>query len=151
TENRGFDLKADTLGTGQMAHDRVKAIAGARERIDDTDATGTGDRRNDRGDVIADLVPERVFDGFKARAGEDAHTALIPFLRRHPVEMNVIRVVEAVTSVLFDLPQFDALMSLFRTEQEVAVVPRSHVHNTPLPLLINLLTPMNKFVVRRMG
>jgi len=90
-----------------MAHDRVKAVARARERIDYANVTATGCWRDDLGDVTADLVTKGVFDSFKACAGQDAYTAPVPGLRSHPVEMNVIGIVEAVPSVLFDLPQLE--------------------------------------------
>lgn len=49
-----------------MAHDRVKAVARARERIDYANVTATGCWRDDLGDVTADLVTKGVFDSFKA-------------------------------------------------------------------------------------
>jgi hypothetical protein len=87
-----------------MAYHRVKAIAGACERIDDSNGTATGHWRDDLGDVTANLVTKGVFDSFEACAGEDAHTTLVPILWSHPIEMNVIGVVEAVASILFDPP-----------------------------------------------
>jgi hypothetical protein len=35
---------------------------------------------------------------------QNADTAFIPLLRRHTVEMNVVGVIEAVTSIFLDFP-----------------------------------------------
>src|SRR6516164_1092414 len=110
-----------------MTQDRIKAVARARKRIDDSNGTATSHRCHHIGNVAADLVAKRVFDSFKARACEDAHTALVPVLWSHPIEMNVIGVAKAIASVLFDFPELNELVSLFRTEQEVAVVLSVHI------------------------
>jgi hypothetical protein len=53
---------------------------------------------------MPDLIPERVFDGLQTCTRQNADTAFIPLLRRHAVEMNVVGVIEAVTSILLDFP-----------------------------------------------
>src|SRR5262249_54201698 len=59
---------------------------------------------DDLGNVMPDLIPERVFDGLQTSTRQNADTAFIPLLRRHTVEMNVVGVIEAVTSILLDFP-----------------------------------------------
>jgi hypothetical protein len=53
---------------------------------------------------MPDLIPERVFDGLQTSTRQNADTAFIPLLRRHTVEMNVVGVIKAVTSILLDFP-----------------------------------------------
>ena len=110
-----------------MTQDTIQAVTRACKRIDDPNGTATGHWRHGIGDVTADLIAKRVFDSFKARACEDAHTALVPILWSQPIEMNVIGVVKTVASLLFDFPELNELVSLFQTKQEVAVVLSVHI------------------------
>jgi hypothetical protein len=51
-----------------MAQNRIEAVAGACERIDDADRAVAGRTRDDLGDITPDLVSERVFNGLKTCA-----------------------------------------------------------------------------------
>src|SRR5262245_53178256 len=121
-ENDGLELKTDTLGTGQVPQDRVQAVARACERVDHSNGTIARRRRYDLGNVTSDLVSKRVFDGFETGAGQNSDAALVPRLWWHAVEMDVVRVVEAITPVFLHLPQLDQLIALLRAEQEVAII-----------------------------
>lgn len=48
----------------------------------------------------------------------------MPLRRRHAVEGDRARITKAIAPKLLDLPQFDYLVSLGGTQQEVAVVMR---------------------------
>jgi hypothetical protein len=63
-----------------------------------------GSTFDDLCDITSDLVAEGVFNGFETCARQNTHAARIPLLRRHPIEMDVVRVVEAVPPVLLNLP-----------------------------------------------
>jgi hypothetical protein len=87
-----------------MPQDRVEAVTRTRERIDYANGTVAARPSDDLGNVMPDLIPERVFDGLQTSTRQNADTAFIPLLRRHTVEMNVVGVIEAVTSILLDFP-----------------------------------------------
>ena len=87
-----------------MPQDRVEAVARARERVDHSNGTIAHRRRHDLGDVTSDLVSERVLDGLETSTRQDTNTVLVPRLRWHAVEMDVVRIVEAITPVLLDFP-----------------------------------------------
>jgi hypothetical protein len=99
-----------------MPQDRVEAVTRTRERIDYANGTVAARPSDDLGNVVPDLIPQRVFDGLQTSTRQNADTAFIPLLRRHTVEMNVVGVIEAVTSILLDFPKLDDLISLLWTE-----------------------------------
>jgi hypothetical protein len=117
-----LDLETDAFRSRQVPEDSVESIARSGEWIDDADGPAAGGTRDNFGDIFPDLIAERIFHSFKACARENTHTALVPFLWRHAIKVNVVRVIEAVSPVLLDLPQLDQLISLLRTEKEVAIV-----------------------------
>src|SRR5215472_14313158 len=86
-----------------MPQDRVEAVTRTRERIDYANGTVAARASDDLGNVMPDLIPERVFDGLQTSTRQNADTAFIPLLRRHTVEMNVVGVIEAVTSILLEI------------------------------------------------
>jgi len=103
-EDGGLDLKTYTLGTGQVPQDRVQAVARACEWVDHSNGTIAHRRRYDLGNVTSDLVSERVFDGLKTSTRQDTDTALVPRLRWHAVEMDMVWVVERIAPVSLDFP-----------------------------------------------
>src|SRR5262245_5327663 len=99
-----------------MPQDRVKSIARACKRINDADSTVGGRSRDDLRNVVSNLVSEGIFDGFETGTRKNADAAVVPFLGRHTVEMNMVGITEAVASVLLDFPQLDELISLLQAE-----------------------------------
>ena len=63
-----LDLETNPVCSGQMAQNRVEAIARACERIDDADRAVAGRTRDDVGNIAPDPVSERVFDSLETCA-----------------------------------------------------------------------------------
>ena len=61
--------------------------------------------RDDFSDVASDLIPERVFNRFEAGACEYPNPPTVPFVGRKAVEMNMVRVAEAIQAIFLDLPE----------------------------------------------
>ena len=64
------------------------------------------------------LFPRGSLTASETGTRQDADTPLVPRLRRQPVEMDVVWVVEAIASVLLNLPKFDELIAFRGAEQK---------------------------------
>src|SRR5271168_2379054 len=105
-----------------MPKDREQSVAGAGERIDYTKNRTWRRGGCYAGDILADALSERIANGLKRCAGQDADAARVPLRRCHVIERNCIRDAETVAPELLDLPQLDDLIALRRTQQEITII-----------------------------
>src|SRR5262249_38668922 len=103
-EHGGLHLQNHALFAREMPPERGEALTPTPEPNDYANSTIAARPSDDLGNVMPDLIPERVFDGLQTSTRQNADTACIPLLRRHTVEMNVVGVIEAVTPILLDFP-----------------------------------------------
>src|SRR5262245_37333446 len=99
-----LDLETNALRSGYVPKYCVKSIACSSEGDDDPDGPVVGRTGDDCGDILPNLVAKRIFDRFAASPREDAHTAVIPILRRHAIKMHMVWIAEGIFPVFFNLP-----------------------------------------------
>ena len=79
-----LDLKTEAFRSRQVPSDSDEAIARASEGIDNSDGSIAGRSRDRFGYICTDFIAERIFYSLKTCTRENAHTAIVPFLRVIP-------------------------------------------------------------------
>jgi hypothetical protein len=108
------------------------AVARPGETVHDSEQGALRRHSREARDVRSDAIPKRISYGLKRRAREDADALGMPLCRPHTVERDGIRVTEAISPELFNLPQFDDLVPLRRTEQKIPIVAGNAGRRVPV-------------------
>src|SRR5262249_8649824 len=80
--------------------------------------------RNHFCNIASYRVTEWVRHSLNAGSRQYAHAPPPPLLRRHTVEMDVVRIAKTVAPELLHLPQFHEFVALGGAEQKIAIIFR---------------------------